>query len=217
MSPCRGEDRRFESGRARIKQKKDKDLPRKEAFTHLKWKHMRQKLDLPESYISITLGFLVVLVAGILSYNYFIKNQIQKTVDEKMQAQEELLRVGNVSLPTTYKVAPGDNLWKIAEKHYNSGYNWVTLAEANNLTSPDKLETGQEINIPKAEPIRPGTEILATEAPPKEYSVIAGDSLWKIAEREYGSGFSWTKIAESNSLANPNIIHTGSVLKLPRL
>ena len=180
------------------------------------WKKLRQKLDLPESYISITLGFLVVLVAGILTYNYFVKNQIRNSQETAKKAEEQQKAAQQPSLPATYTVAEGDTLWSIAVKHYNSGYNWVTLVAANNISNPDQIEAGQKLNVPKAEIIKPDGNILATQAPPKDYSVAKDDSLWKIAEREYGTGYAWTKIAEFNNLANPNVIYPGDVLRLPK-
>lgn len=180
------------------------------------WKKLRQKLDLPESYISITLGFLVVLVAGILTYNYFVKNQVNQAAVDQKKAEEQQKQEGKPILPTTYTVVQGDSLWSIAEKHYSSGYNWVTLVSANNLSNPDQIEVGQKLSVPKAEVIKPAGEILATTAPPKEYTVAKDDSLWKIAEREYGTGYDWVRIAEFNNLANPDFIMPGVVLKLPR-
>src|SRR3990167_3689898 len=178
------------------------------------WKKLRQKLELPESYISITLGFLVILVGGILTYNFFVKGNVQKTQEEQKKAEQEQATAFN--LPTSYTVASGDTLWGIAEKHYKSGYNWVTLAEANNLTSPDKIETGQKLSIPEAEVINPPENVMSAQAPPKEYTVAKNDTLWKIAEREYGTGYAWTRIAQTNKLSNPDLIHPGNVLNLPR-
>lgn len=48
------------------------------------------------------------------------------------------------------------------------------------------------------------------------YTVHTGDNLWNIAERAYGDGFKWTEIATANNLSNPNIIHSGNVITLPR-
>ena len=182
------------------------------------WKKIRKKLDLPESYISITLGFLVILVAGILTYNNLVKNKIQVTQNTPLQIknQSEEQKMAKNDLPSTYTVSAGDTLWKIADKYYKSGYNWVTLASANKISNPDKIEAGQKLSIPKAETIKPGGNILATQAPPKDYTVVKGDSLWKIAVAEYGTGYAWTKIAETNKLANPNLIFAGNVLRLPR-
>jgi len=47
------------------------------------------------------------------------------------------------------------------------------------------------------------------------YKVVAGDSLWKIAEATYGDGLLWKKIAEANTLRNPNVISIGRELQLP--
>ncbi len=48
------------------------------------------------------------------------------------------------------------------------------------------------------------------------YEVVKGDSLWKIAVRAYGDGYQWVKIARENKLVNPNLIHPGNLLALPR-
>jgi nucleoid-associated protein YgaU len=48
------------------------------------------------------------------------------------------------------------------------------------------------------------------------YTVVKGDSLWKIALRAYGNGYKWMDIAKANKLHNPNRIHVGNVLLLHR-
>jgi Tfp pilus assembly protein FimV len=45
------------------------------------------------------------------------------------------------------------------------------------------------------------------------YTVQAGDSLWSIAEKVYGSGTYYTKLMNLNGLANANIM-VGQVLKI---
>lgn len=47
------------------------------------------------------------------------------------------------------------------------------------------------------------------------YKVVAGDSLWKIAKATYGDGLLWKKIAEANTLRNPDLITIGKELQLP--
>lgn len=68
-----------------------------------------------------------------------------------------------------------------------------------------------------AAPATPAPAAPAAPQPagPTKYIVVKGDSLWKIAEAHYGNGEEWTKIAEANSLSNPNIIHVGAELELP--
>jgi len=51
---------------------------------------------------------------------------------------------------------------------------------------------------------------------PAKYTVVRGDNLWKISTRFYGTGYNWVMIASENKLANPNIIHAGNVLTIPK-
>ena len=48
-------------------------------------------------------------------------------------------------------------------------------------------------------------------------TVVKGDHLWGIAERNYGSGYNWVDIARENGLKNPGQIEVGQVLKLPKV
>lgn len=74
-----------------------------------------------------------------------------------------------------------------------------------------------------------------TTAPVEEgtYLVVKGDCLWKISELKYNSPYYWPVIWEANkngvvnrdllpdprhqSVANPNLIYPGQVLKIPQL
>ncbi len=51
---------------------------------------------------------------------------------------------------------------------------------------------------------------------PANYTVVAGDHLWNISERFYGTGSNWTLIAAQNRLANPDIIHSGNEFTIPK-
>lgn len=50
-----------------------------------------------------------------------------------------------------------------------------------------------------------------------QYTVRKGDSLWRIAAKELGSGFRWNEIYEANQeqIKNPNLIFVGQVLEIP--
>ena len=51
----------------------------------------------------------------------------------------------------------------------------------------------------------------------KEVVVAKGDSLWKIAEWNYGSGYNWVDIAKINKITRPNLIFRGMRLKIPNV
>jgi nucleoid-associated protein YgaU len=70
--------------------------------------------------------------------------------------------------------------------------------------------------------VRSGSSSTAPPAPAsggqyRTYTVVAGDSLSKIAKREYGDASKWQRIFEANrdKIQNPDLIHPGQVLNLP--
>lgn len=178
-------------------------------------KKLLKKIKLNESTISTVLGALVVIVVGFLIFNYF--RGIKKPEKEvPVSITEETI----TEMPTTHRVEKGEHLWAIAEKYYHSGYNWVDIAHENNLTNPDLLEVGQELVIPQAETIQPEASqkknVFGSPITGETYKVVKGDHLWGIAVRTYGDGYQWVKIARANNLTNPDLIHPGNVLTLPR-
>lgn len=48
------------------------------------------------------------------------------------------------------------------------------------------------------------------------YTVKPGDTVRGIALRAYGDENAWVKIAQANSIRNPNRIEAGRVLRIPR-
>ncbi|MBN1263766.1 MAG: LysM peptidoglycan-binding domain-containing protein [Candidatus Pacebacteria bacterium] len=190
-----------------------------------------KKAKLNEKLINQTLGVLALVVVGILIFNYFkapkSESTLEPVISEISQEQNEVVLIeedGKLvpeTLPEKYLVVTGDSLWKIAEKFYSSGYNWVDIAKANNLTDADQISPGKELNLPKAEVRQPiAGAVLEEEFGPAisedSYLVQKGDSLWKIAVRAYGDGYRWAEIAQANQLEYPGLIHPGNKLAIPR-
>lgn len=57
-----------------------------------------------------------------------------------------------------------------------------------------------------------------TSGSPTTYVVVKGDSLSKIAAREYGDANKWRTIYEANKdlISDPDLIYPGQQLKIPR-
>ncbi len=53
------------------------------------------------------------------------------------------------------------------------------------------------------------TETDAPPPAPRTYTVVSGDTLWAIAERFYGDGSRYRRIADASGIANPDLIHEG--------
>ncbi|HEY2792141.1 MAG TPA: LysM peptidoglycan-binding domain-containing protein [Micromonosporaceae bacterium] len=59
------------------------------------------------------------------------------------------------------------------------------------------------------------TAAASKKANARTYTVAKGDSLWKIAEKIYGSGTDYKKIAKANHISNPDHIQPGQKLVIP--
>lgn len=70
---------------------------------------------------------------------------------------------------------------------------------------------------PESETSEPSEEVDESEKiTGDKYVVESGDFLWDIAIKAYGDGNKWVDIAKANNLVNPNIIHRGNELVIPR-
>ena len=191
-------------------------------------KSFLKSLRMNESTISMALGALVVVVVGVLVYNYFSSVNKVKETDQLASGVTLVEEAGELvpdELPVTHTVVKGEHLWAIAERYYDTGYNWIDIASENNLVNADSIGEGQELIIPRV-----GIKVVekpevagAITASDKsilndQYTVAKGDYLWDIAVRAYGDGYQWTKIWEANkeTVVNPNIVEAGMILRLPR-
>lgn len=81
----------------------------------------------------------------------------------------------------------------------------------------DFFNKGVEKKIePKADkPHAPAAAVNQTQ----EYTIVSGDSLSKIAKHFYGDDMKWNIIYEANStiIKDPNMIHPGQKITIPKI
>lgn len=190
-------------------------------------KKLLKNLKLHEPTISMLLGAVVIIITGVLIINYFDaeKGEIITTIETE----------GKINLPTTHIIGEGEDLWKIAEKYYESGYNWIDIANENNISNPDQIYVGQELIIPDVQQRLAYNVITPTISPEviisptltqqkntqtdleKMHVVSKGESLWNIAEKYYQSGYNWVDIAKENNIENKVELEVGQKLTIPNV
>jgi S-formylglutathione hydrolase FrmB/LysM repeat protein len=99
---------------------------------------------------------------------------------------------------TRYTVAAGDTLSALALRFYGDAELYPLIADASGVTNPSDINVGQQLIIPDA----------------TRYTVVAGDTLSKLALRFYGDTALYPLIATVNDIADPNAINVGQVLVL---
>lgn len=104
-----------------------------------------------QSYLNLILGGLIIVVLGVLVYNYF--NKPDSDLGSSLDTQNEQVQgdVEKDSLPGKYTVKEGDTLFTIAQKYYDDGYKYTEIVKANSLKNENQVEVGQELTIPKLE------------------------------------------------------------------
>ncbi len=98
--------------------------------------------------------------------------------------------------------------------------------EPTSISMLDRIKSyfgGSKVASDEAEVSADATNDTSTPSPekpatqPKEHTVQAGESLWSIAERTYGSAYSYVELAKANDLSNPDLIAVGQKIMLPSL
>jgi len=134
-----------------------------------------------------------------------VDNEISSLKEEIASLKEEIAKY-----PSEYTVEEGDYLAKIAGMRYiyNNSKAWPRIYRANRdlIKDPNLIYPGWVLKIPHG--------IV------KEFEVIPGDYLWKIAGFTwiYGDPTMWTKIYEANKdqIKDPDLIYPGQVFTIPR-
>lgn len=88
-------------------------------------------------------------------------------------------------------------------------------------SASSRAENLDDEAIGAAKAARGAGRVAGSRAASSEHTVIAGDTLSKIAQKYYGSGEreNWMAIYEANKEVigdNPSLIQVGQVLKIPK-
>lgn len=95
------------------------------------------------------------------------------------------------------------------------------VAMTNPTTAPTSVVEPTKVAtpVPVVQKVEEKTQTVDSSMPKiagNTYTVVEGDNLWNIAVRAYGDGYRWVEIANSNKIANPDLIYSGDKLTLVR-
>ncbi len=135
-----------------------------------------------------------------------------------------------VAAQRTIDVKEGDTLTKLASEHLGTAGAWRKLLDANRerLSRPEDLRAGMKLVLPAETQAAAATPAAARQAQPAgsakpsaaagEYTIAAGDNLYRIAAKTLGDGNRWREIFEANKdrLKNPDAVAVGLKLRIPR-
>jgi nucleoid-associated protein YgaU len=97
---------------------------------------------------------------------------------------------------TRYTVVAGDTLSKLALRFYGDAELYPLIASASGIPDPNVIDVGQRLVIPDI----------------TRYTVVAGDTLSKLASRFYGDASLNPLIATVNDISDPGAIDVGQSL-----
>ncbi len=170
-----------------------------------------------ESYPSLILGAIIVIILGLLVANFLSKRGTGQ-IETGDQTQISQGQEGAPQAGSEYIVVANDSLSKISEKVYGDQKYWPILAKLNNVSRPNLLYVGTKLTLPTKEEVMPKTEELGNQE--TSYKVVEGDTFFTIAEKMYGDGSKWTILFSANGarrLPNGNpLVFSGTTIVVPR-
>jgi nucleoid-associated protein YgaU len=165
---------------------------------------LMDNFKLGESYTSLVLGIIVVIVVAILLVSLFKT----RTPSSHLDSQQ-----GTTSISTV-----AEQLDKATPTVAQEGSPTPTV-----VPTATPLPTATATPVPTMTPVPKVTPTaIPSKAPVNQpgnvtYRIKAGDDLWKIAEEQYHDGYQWVAIAKANNLTNPSVINVGNIIVLPKV
>lgn len=156
-------------------------------------------------YSNDNLRKLAIAEAKVLAdyYGCSAKNGSQNQTPSSNNNTSHNSSSNNSSMYIKYTVKAGDSWWKIAAEKLGSGLKMNELAAYNNSSISTILNVGDIIKIP------------CTNKKYKTYTVVKGDTWWKIARTQLGSGFRFKELAEYNGVSSDKVLEVGMTIRIP--
>ena len=134
----------------------------------------------------------------------------------------QALELKNSCPGRSYTVVAGDTLYLIAQRFLGDGTRWVELTKPDGTSfteaEAENLQIGQVVCIPGQSTIGQALE-LENICPGRSYTVVAGDTLYLIAQRFLGDGTRWVELTKPDGTsfteAEAENLQIGQVVCIP--
>lgn len=166
-----------------------------------------------DSLISMGLGALVVVVSGILLFNYF-NNQTPQLIKDQGQKS---IAVASSNPKTSEELKTNSKAEEVRESAPIASPKATATQKAT--ATPRVSESPKPKDTPKAVATATVAASLQSEnsSLPTSYTVLPGDSLWAVSQRFYGTGYEWKKIALANNITGSYTLEKGQVITVPKV
>jgi len=152
-------------------------------------------LKFGESYTSLVLGIVVVVISTVLLLS-FVHN---KTESKTANPNPQILSQKTEKPSPTFTNSPKPTITLKPSVTIKPTKQPQPTVEQKKLTQATVAQIGNQNNTGN-----------------RSYTVAAGDTLWSISQKVYNSGYNWVDIARTNNLNDANMIHPGNKLVLPK-
>lgn len=152
-------------------------------------------------------------------YNYIEINTLSGTLNFIVTEETIKLKAGNtVKLKGLGSYLSGNYyVQDITRQISSNGYSHSATLIKTDFGKSLKTSTSTTNKKPVPKKEKKVTSTPKASSAKRTYTVKRGDCLWNIAKRFYGNGASYTRIydANTNKIANPNLIYPGQVFVIP--
>lgn len=152
-------------------------------------------------------------------YNYIEINTLSGTLNFIVTEETIKLKAGNtVKLKGLGSYLSGNYyVQDITRQISSNGYSHSATLIKTDFGKSLKTSTSTTNKKPVPKKEKKVTSTPKASSAKRTYTVKRGDCLWNIAKRFYGNGASYTKIydANTNKIANPNLIYPGQIFVIP--
>ena len=152
-------------------------------------------------------------------YNYIEINTLSGTLNFIVTEETIKLKAGDtVKLKGLGSYLSGDYyVQDITRQISSNGYSHSATLIKTDFGKSLKTSTSTTNKKPVPKKEKKVTSTPKASSAKRTYTVKRGDCLWKIARSFYGNGALYTRIydANTNKIANPNLIYPGQVFVIP--